>query len=229
MEMQNENLIATLEQSLRQTRNSRTRLMARLREIEAEAESLKEEIEALDNSAEQMEAAIHSLLSTTRMGRWSSNKELESREEEKHASSKNDKHKIVPPPRTLQQPASRNVSNNGYPRAQETDRNSGYRNNSVSYLSNSRNISPIIPEPEVRGSRFSDRTITQACTILLREYGREMHVNELYNLLLDDGFQFTGNNPTISIAVSLNRNRRFRRVAPGTFDLIMRDASQAVS
>jgi hypothetical protein len=38
--------------------------------------------------------------------------------------------------------------------------------------------------------------------------------------------EFKGNNPTISIAVSLHRNRRFRKVEPGTFDLVMREASQ---
>ncbi|HEY0385588.1 MAG TPA: hypothetical protein VGC64_06230, partial [Pyrinomonadaceae bacterium] len=54
-----------------------------------------------------------------------------------------------------------------------------------------------------------------------------LHVNEIYNRLLEGGFIFTGHNPTISIAVSLNRNPRFRKVAPGTFDLVMRDASQA--
>ncbi|MDH3531092.1 MAG: winged helix-turn-helix domain-containing protein, partial [Acidobacteriota bacterium] len=63
----------------------------------------------------------------------------------------------------------------------------------------------------------------------LRESGKALHVNELYNFLVAGGFEFKGNNPTISIAVSLNRNRRFRKVAPGTFDLVMRDASQAAS
>jgi hypothetical protein len=48
-------------------------------------------------------------------------------------------------------------------------------------------------------------------------------------MLVAGGMEFKGENPTISIAVSLNRNRRFRKVAPGTFDLVMRDASQAAS
>jgi hypothetical protein len=56
-----------------------------------------------------------------------------------------------------------------------------------------------------------------------------LHVNELYNLLVAGGMEFKGNNPTISVAVSLNRNRRFRKVDPGTFDLVMREASQAAS
>lgn len=82
---------------------------------------------------------------------------------------------------------------------------------------------------EALSNRFADRTITQACTLLLREAGRPLHVNELYNLLVEGGMTFKGNNPTISIAVSLNRNRRFRKVEPGTFDLVMREAIQAAS
>jgi hypothetical protein len=78
---------------------------------------------------------------------------------------------------------------------------------------------------EAVSHRFADRTITQACTLLLREAGQPMHVNELYNLLVAGGMEFKGNNPTISVAVSLNRNRRFKKVGPGTFDLMIRDAS----
>jgi hypothetical protein len=80
---------------------------------------------------------------------------------------------------------------------------------------------------EVLSDRFMDRTIPQAVTLLLREEGGPLHVNELYNRLLEGGFKFTGQNPTISVAVSLNRNGRFRKVSPGTFDLVMRDASKA--
>jgi hypothetical protein len=82
---------------------------------------------------------------------------------------------------------------------------------------------------EALSDRFMDRTIPQAVTLLLREEGRPLHVNELYNRLLEGGFKFTGQNPTISVAVSLNRNMRFRKVAPGTFDLVMRDASSKAS
>lgn len=80
---------------------------------------------------------------------------------------------------------------------------------------------------EAMSDRFMDRTIPQAVTLLLREEGAPLHVNEIYNRLLEGGFKFTGQNPTISIAVSLNRNTRFRKVAPGTFDLMIRDASKA--
>ena len=80
---------------------------------------------------------------------------------------------------------------------------------------------------EAVSDRFLDRTIPQAVTLLLREEGGPLHVNEIYNRLLEGGFKFTGANPTISVAVSLNRNTRFRKVSPGTFDLMIRDASKA--
>jgi hypothetical protein len=88
-------------------------------------------------------------------------------------------------------------------------------------------IPSLRPNTEPISDRFADRTIPQAVTLLLREEGGPLHVNEVYNRLLEGGFRFTGQNPTISIAVSLNRNTRFRKVAPGTFDLMIRDASKA--
>jgi hypothetical protein len=102
-------------------------------------------------------------------------------------------------------------------------------NNSIAYLNQNRGIPSRSNNIEPHSHRFSDRTITQACTLLLRESGVPLHVNELYNLLVAGGMEFKGNNPTISVAVSLNRNRRFRKVGPGTFDLVMREASQAAS
>src|SRR5678815_762317 len=71
--MLDENLIATLEQSLRQTRNAQSRLMARLREVEEESERLRKDIQALENSALQTESAIDSLLVTMRSGNRSLN------------------------------------------------------------------------------------------------------------------------------------------------------------
>jgi hypothetical protein len=204
--MLDENLIATLEQSLRQTRNAQSRLMARLREVEVESEKLKEEIQALENSAAQTESAIDSLLVTMRSGSRTLNIGKTLRIE--------DDYDRRPEPRTKA-------------RSQQTP--STYRPaNSVAYMnpqsrggvpSRTNNIEPI-------SHRFADRTITQACTLLLREAGKPLHVNELYNLLVAGGMGFKGNNPTISVAVSLNRNRRFRKVGPGTFDLVMREASR---
>jgi hypothetical protein len=209
--MLDENLIATLEQSLRQTRNAQSRLMARLREVEVESEHLREEIEALENSAAQTESAIDSLLVTMRSGNRTLNIGKTMRIEDDY-----DRR-----PDSAQRTSRQSKS-------QSTSSQSSYRPaNSVAYINQNRggvpsrtnNIEPI-------SHRFSDRTITQACTLLLREAGKPLHVNELYNLLVAGGMQFKGNNPTISVAVSLNRNRRFRKVEPGTFDLVMREASR---
>ncbi|HMU34074.1 MAG: hypothetical protein JSS77_00555 [Acidobacteria bacterium] len=201
--MLDENLIATLEQSLRQTRNAQNRLMGRLREAEGEVEVLRQEITALENSASQTEQAIDSLLVTMRSGSRGRllGRNIQISDENGSVSSQTSE--------TFRSEPNREA-----------------RSSTVSYLSHHRTVPSISQNIEPLTNRFSDRTITQACTLLLREAGRPLHVNELYNLLISGGMKFKGNNPTISIAVSLNRNRRFRKVDPGTFDLIMREAVQ---
>lgn len=195
--MLDENLIATLEQSLRQTRNAQNRLVARLREAESEVEHLRLEISALENSAAQTEKAIDSLLVTMRSG-----------------------HRPMSLGRTI------SIEDAG---SEDIPYKTSRREGSVTYISQGRGIPSISNNVEPISNRFSDRTITQACTLLLREAGGPLHVNELYNLLVAGGMKFKGNNPTISVAVSLSRNRRFRKVDPGTFDLVMREAIQAAS
>jgi len=188
-----ENLLSRLEQSLRQSRAARMHLAARLRELEAEADSVRAELAEMDNLASQTEAAIYRLLSSVltsgniNLG-LPSDAELEAAMRQSQAQSS--VRPQIPIERRTQIPTVRN------------------------------NV-------EALSDRFMDRTIPQAVTLLLREEGGPLHVNELYNRLLEGGFKFTGQNPTISVAVSLNRNSRFRKVAPGTFDLVMRDASKA--
>ncbi|NNF00761.1 MAG: hypothetical protein HKN25_17220 [Pyrinomonadaceae bacterium] len=217
-----ENLIATLEMSLRQTRNAQKRLQMQLRELENEADTLREEIEAMDKGAEQTEAAIHSLLAAINSGNQSRNvmKGLSIDEDYQ-----------LPDDLNSSTRRNRRIPNERPPSRyrQREYRRDEFREDSVAYLSKNRGSSNSARNIEPLSDRFSDRTITQACTLLLRETGEALHVNELYNLLVEGGFEFKGNNPTISIAVSLNRNTRFRKVAPGTFDLVIRDASQTGS
>ncbi|NNE67363.1 MAG: hypothetical protein HKN33_12420 [Pyrinomonadaceae bacterium] len=213
------NLIATLEQSLRQTRNAQHRLLVRLREVESESERLRQEIEALDNSAEQTEAAIHSLLATIRSGN-------QPRLGIKNLSIDED-YEI--PAEVDRMTRSNNHLQKDLRAREPVYREPTRKENRLPFAETGRTVPPVSQNIEPISQRFVDRTITQACTLLLRESGKALHVNELYNFLVAGGFEFKGNNPTISIAVSLNRNRRFRKVAPGTFDLVMRDASQAAS
>lgn len=190
--MANENLISTLEQSLRQARAARTRLAARLTELEAEAETLRAELAEMDTLSGQTEAAIFRLLSSVLTA--------------------NSAASLTPSDSEIEAAMRQDVSKNSYAPRTIIPRH---------------HIPPVPPEVEVKSDRFFDRTIPQATTMILREAGEPLHVNEIYTRLLEGGFNFTGHNPTISIAVSLNRNGRFRKVAPGTFDLVMRDASQA--
>lgn len=195
----NENLLSRLEQNLRQTRAARMHAAARLRELEAEADAVRAELAEIDTLAGQTQAAICRLLSTV-IGTGNTSFGLPSDAELEAAM------------RESNGPARPHVPNH-VPAHVPVDRR------------------PQIPlvrnNVEALSDRFMDRTIPQAVTLLLREEGGPLHVNEIYNRLLEGGFKFTGQNPTISVAVSLNRNTRFRKVAPGTFDLVMRDASKA--
>ncbi len=187
----NENLLARLEQSLRQSRAARMRLAAQLRELEMEADAVRAELAEMDTLASQTEASIYRVLSTVL--------------------------------------ASSNLSV-GLPSDAELEaamRPSTAARRSFDVESRRQEIPTLRPNTEALSDRFMDRTIPQAVTLLLREEGGSLHVNEIYNRLLEGGFKFTGQNPTISIAVSLNRNTRFRTVAPGTSDLMIRDASKA--
>ncbi|HEX8747542.1 MAG TPA: hypothetical protein VF717_10105 [Pyrinomonadaceae bacterium] len=193
--MPNENLLATLEQSLRHARAARNRLASRLAELEAEADTIRQEIAEMDTLASQTEASIFRLMSSMLSAGAQAPSPAPS-DAELEAAMRRDA-------------AARNV----------------YAPKTVPLQ---HDIPSLRPNIEVKSDRFADRTIPQATTMLLREAGEPLHVNEIYNRLVEGGFNFTGHNPTISIAVSLNRNGRFRKVAPGTFDLVMRDASQAV-
>ena len=191
--MANETLIARLEQSLRQSRGARTRLSARLAEIEAEAEIIRAELIEMDTLAGQTEAAIFRLLSNVMSG-----------------------------------PATQVGTTSVGELEIELQRRLAQAELSQHPLPQQRHNVPIMRNDiEPTSDRFFDRTIPQATTMILREANGPLHVNEIYNRLLDGGFSFTGHNPTISIAVSLNRNSRFRKVAPGTFDLVIRDAAKA--
>ena len=201
MDRTSDNLLSRLQHNQRESRLVRMQLVARLRELEAEADIVRAELAEMDNLAGQTDAAIYRLLSSIM--------------------------------------ASNNLSggnlSNGFPSDAELEAAMSHSSPSTRIpMARQQPIAPIRqPAPPVRSNieansdRFMDRTIPQAVTLLLREEGAPLHVNEIYNRLLEGGFKFTGQNPTISVAVSLNRNGRFRKVAPGTFDLVMRDAKKA--
>lgn len=204
--------ISTLEKGLQETRKIQSSRMSRLREVEFEAEHLREEIKALEKAAEQTESLIDGLLVAMRGSGRSLTSLLETPKEQLR--------EFEPMVRAASKQPRRPGAN------KLSERSVG---GNIAYLDTSRSVPSRTSNMEPISHRFSDRTITQACTLLLREAGSPLHVNELYNLLVAGGMEFKGNNPTISIAVSLNRNRRFMKVDPGTFDLAMRDVSRKAS
>src|SRR5215217_7734402 len=62
--MPDENLLATLENGLRQSRTTRSRLAARLADLEAEAERVRTELNEMDAIISQTEAAMFRILSS---------------------------------------------------------------------------------------------------------------------------------------------------------------------
>jgi hypothetical protein len=214
--MADENLLGTLESNLRESRATRSRLASRLADLEAEAERLRTQLNEMDAIVSQTEAALFRILSSNYGVQASmiprpSDAEIE-------AALRRDAVNGATRGAQPQQPYSspQRIHPQPSPRGDED-------------AARHHHIPPIRTDIEPKSDRFFERTISYAAAVLLRESGGPLHVNEIYNRLLEGGFQFTGQNPTISIAVSLNRNNRFRKVAPGTFDLVMRDAAQQVS
>ena len=191
---------------MRQSRATRSRLAARLADLEAEAERVRTELNEMDAIISQTEAAMFRILSSSFSAQAG------------HASDAEIEYAL------------RRDSVMGASRPAQPQAHAPYAPPPPAppqeYIFRHQ-VPPIRAGVEPKSDRFFERTIPQATAVLLRESGGPLHVNEIYNRLLEGGFQFTGHNPTISIAVSLNRNRRFRKVAPGTFDLVIRDAAQA--
>ena len=210
--MPDENLLSTLEQGLRQSRATRSRLASRLADLEAEAERVRTELNEMDALISSTEAAMFRILSSSFAAAQAS---LGPSDAEIEAALRRDAalNREPAPAPARPAPPPTPINYGAAPKASaHADRH---------------HIPPIRTDISPTSDRFFERTIPQATAVLLREAGGPLHVNEIYNRLLEGGFQFTGQNPTISIAVSLNRNRRFRKVAPGTFDLTIRDAAQA--
>lgn len=201
MDRPSDNLLSRLEQSLRQSRAARMHLAARLRELELEADAVRAELAEMDTLASQSEAAIYRVLTSV-------------------LASSNLTGSLGGSNPSFGLPSDAELEAAMRPSAQQPRAQFGVD-------ARRQEIPTLRPNTEALSDRFMDRTIPQAVTLLLREEGGALHVNEIYNRLLEGGFKFTGQNPTISIAVSLNRNTRFRKTAPGTFDLMMRDASKA--
>ncbi len=69
-------------------------------------------------------------------------------------------------------------------------------------------------------SKYVGRSVPDAVYMVLQEIGRPLHAKDLYQRLKEGGRPIRGKTPVTSIATSLKRDPRFRKVGPNTFEVI---------
>ncbi|MBL8169324.1 MAG: hypothetical protein JNJ50_14295 [Acidobacteria bacterium] len=183
--------IAALQRSLSENREAKRKIQARLRQIEEEADILRAQLASFDAVIEQTENALRRVL-------FPGDRQTGS---------------LTPPPAPLPERTS-------------------YSSPLLPYDDPTYGVSLAEAEAEIEAEvaklrqneessnvRFNDFRIPQAATIVLREADRALHVSEIYRRMAEGGFEFRGQHQLITLAVSLSRSKRFRKVAPGTFEL----------
>lgn len=194
--MMEDTALATLQRSLSEAREAKRKIQTRLVEIESEATTLRSQLSSFDIIIEQTEAALRRVLFPS------------------------DAHfdRPVPPP---SRPTPPPYSDHSAMERMLAERALTERfDAAVMQASDFEAEIAKIQQSEKNGNvRFNDFRIPQAATIVLREASGALHVSEIYRRMNDGGFEFRGQHQLITLAVSLTRSKRFRKVAPGTFEL----------
>jgi hypothetical protein len=185
----NDTALAALQRSLSDNREAKRKIQARLSEIEAESAALRSQLGSLDTIIEQTEHVLLQMLFPTI-----------SQQSPPPSSRSHFDHRPVP---------SASSSNPSAFRA--SDSNVEAEIDAV--------VAKYEQSEKSSNIRFTDFRIPQAATIVLREANGPLHVSEIYRRLSAGGFEFRGQHQLITLAVSLSRSKRFRKVSPGTFDL----------
>ncbi|MFN0124201.1 MAG: hypothetical protein ACKV2V_27190 [Blastocatellia bacterium] len=241
--------ISALQSALNQSREARRKMEQRIVELESELKSLSAQLGSISNVIEQTEAALRRALfpGDPHAGSWQPTPppppayDLEisspSRHQQQHYQNQ---HQPLYPQhqqthqQTHQQPhqpphQQHYQQDNRY--AQPPWQQHGYQPppepmNSIPDVALQYQTEQLEQQvAEVRRNekntrvRFNDFRIPQAATIVLREAGHALHVNDIYERMSDGGFEFRGQHQLITLAVSLSRSKRFRKVSPGTFEL----------
>jgi hypothetical protein len=69
-------------------------------------------------------------------------------------------------------------------------------------------------------SKYVGMSVSEAAFHILRDARSAMHAKEICHRLIEGGLRIKGKTPVTSIATSLKRDRRFRKVAPNTFEAV---------
>jgi hypothetical protein len=67
-------------------------------------------------------------------------------------------------------------------------------------------------------SKYAGKSVPEAAYKVLRETNGAMHAMELIQVLVEGGLHIKGKTPLTSVATSLKRDKRFRKVGPNTFE-----------
>jgi len=69
-------------------------------------------------------------------------------------------------------------------------------------------------------TKYAGLSVPQAAFLLLKETGKPLHAKEIYQKLTEGGVRIRGKTPVTSVAISLSRDKRFKKIAPNTFTLV---------
>ncbi|MBI3804847.1 MAG: hypothetical protein HY282_13910 [Nitrospirae bacterium] len=69
-------------------------------------------------------------------------------------------------------------------------------------------------------TKYAGLSVPQAAFLLLKETGKPLHAKEIYQRLTEGGVRIRGKTPVTSVAISLSRDKRFKKIAPNTFTLV---------
>ncbi len=188
--MMDDTAVATLQRSLNEARDAKRKIQIKLAEIEAEARTLRSQLSSFDIIIEQTEAALRRVLFPA------------------------DAHIERPaPPSSTPEPSFNERL------LMERLLANGFDTASIQASDIETAVAQIQQGEQGSNVRFNDFRIPQAATIVLREANGSLHVSEIYRRMAAGGFEFRGQHQLITLAVSLSRSKRFRKVAPGTFEL----------
>ena len=77
-------------------------------------------------------------------------------------------------------------------------------------------------------SKYTGMSVPEAAFQILRDAKHSMHAKELFRRLVEGGMQIKGKTPLTSVATSLKRDKRFRKVGPNTFEALEEPLTEAV-
>jgi hypothetical protein len=76
--------------------------------------------------------------------------------------------------------------------------------------------------------KYAGKSVPEAAYEILRDANKAMHAKELLQRLIEGGLQIKGKTPLTSVATSLKRDKRFRKVSPNTFEALQESLTEAV-